>query len=76
MKFTYALKLAITFALITILILLIIDKYVPEETLFTVNITCDINTFYLEIRTRTWMFLVTYLGLLVLFIYVRRKFRR
>jgi len=76
LKLTYLLKLAITFALVTILILLIIGRYVLEESLFTVNVICDINTFYLEIKTRTWMFLATYLGLLVLFIYVKKKLKR
>ncbi|RLG75242.1 MAG: hypothetical protein DRO23_04525 [Thermoprotei archaeon] len=75
MKATYALKILVTIALLTILILVIITRYLGE-TFFLIDITYDINTFHLEVETKTWAFVLTYTVLLVLYIYLKRRFKR
>lgn len=69
------LKILITIALLTILILVIITRYLGE-TFFLISIEYDINTFHLEVETKTWAFILTYAVLLILYIYLKRRFKK
>lgn len=68
------LKVLITILLLDILILTVIGHYLKRELLI-VDVDCDIYNFRLEIKFVTWAFILTFIVLLLIFYYLKRKFR-